>query len=809
MIRIVPAILALAVLSSGCSIFRHSTSQPATPGTTSSARNGSSDKVIKPYKDVIKKDFAHDEGLFDVHRDKQKVWYEIPNALLGRELLLVTRVSKTADNLGYGGQKWNTQVVRWDRQGDKVLLRVVSYENVANPEDPIYQSVRNSNLEPIVAAFDIAALSEDSASVVIEVSDLFVNDVPAIGMAQSRRTGFQIRRVDSDRSYIISAKSYPENIEVRHVITYEAGLPPSNSRTGAITVELNQSMIVLPEHPMLPRLCDERVGFFNVRMTDYSRDAQKSEERCYITRYRLEPSDPEAYARGEIVDPVEPIVYYIDPATPEKWRPFLKQGIEDWQQAFEAAGFSNAIIAKDPPTMEEDPEFSPEDVRYSVIRYFSSDVQNASGPHVHDPRSGEILESDINWYHNVMNLVRNWYFVQTAAADPRARGVKFSDDLMGELVRFVSSHEVGHTIGLYHNFIASSAVPVDSLRSPTYTSANGTAPSIMDYARFNYVAQPGDGVTRFFAQIGPYDKWAIDWGYNRRFDNLGTDGETVELNRIVKEKNEDPNLLFFQYSSTDPRAQTEDLSSDAVAASDLGIENLKRIVPNLIDWTATEAKDYEDLQELYGQVLGQWFRYVMHVAKSVGGVYETAKTYDQDGPAFVPVEKDRQQRSVDWMDRQVFTTPSWMINEPVLDRIQASGISDRILGFQRVSMQALLNSARLKRMLEMETLNRAEAYTVTELLGDLHTIVWREITSGSVVDDSFRRNLQRVHVDALGSLLESDAVEATDVPALARAELERILSDVGRALARTRDEVTRVHLRDVEKRVEEVLEGEE
>jgi hypothetical protein len=440
---------------------------------------------------VITAEAVSDEGLFAVHWVEDTLYYEIPFDRLDQEMLLVSRVARTPTGAGYGGQKANTQTVRWQRNGKRVLLRITAYENVAADSLPISAAVVNSNFEPIIQSFHIRAFNPDSTALVIEVTDLYSTDVPVLGLQESRRTAFGVRRLDEDRSFVQSANSYPQNIEVRSILSYEATEPPSNPSTGTVTVEMAHSMILLPEDPMMPRMWDDRVGFFSVTQNDYGLDEQRAAERRYITRWRLEPRDPAAWERGELVDPVKPIVYYIDPNTPEKWRPYLKAGIEDWQPAFEEAGFRNAIIARDPPTAEEDPEFSPEDVRYSVIRYFPAEVQNASGPHVHDPRTGEILESDINWYHNVMNLVRNWYFIQTAAANPEARRVRFDDEVMGKLIRFVSAHEVGHTIGLQHAMKSSAAYPVDSLRT-AFTCEMGTSSSIMDYARFNYVAQPGD-----------------------------------------------------------------------------------------------------------------------------------------------------------------------------------------------------------------------------------------------------------------------------------------------------------------------------
>jgi hypothetical protein len=771
---------------------------------------------MKPYKKVITSDAVTDEGLFKVHQVNDKYYYEIPNDVLKKDMLLVSRIAQIPSNLGGGymnaGSKTNEQVVAWERFQNKILLKVKSFSEVAlDTTAAISNSVRVNNYEPTLYAFDIETINADSTATVIEVTDFFSTDVKAIsGLGSRLRSSYKVRNLDKDRSFINSIRSFPENIEVKQDFTYNASEPPSNSSTGSISLQMNQSMILLPEEPMQPRLYDPRVGFFTVDQIDYSSPALKADERTYIRRWKLEPKDPEAYARGELVEPVKPIVYYLDPGTPESLKKYIKQGIEDWQGPFETAGFKNAIIAKDAPSMEEDPEFSPEDIRYSVVRYVASTTRNAVGPSVSDPRSGEIIESDIIWYHNHLRSYRNRYLLETGAANPSARTLDTPDEEIGEMMRQVIAHEVGHALGFPHNMAASYAYDVEDYRNGAFTQENGIAASLMDYARYNYIAQPGDENIRFVRQMGPYDHYAVNWGYRVIPDADSPEEEVETLNDWIMQKADDPRYKFGRQSSRfDPQSQTEAIGNDPIAASTYGIKNLKYVAKNLPEWTSKSTNDYDDLEELYGELLGVWSRYVGHVVTNVGGVNENIKKPNQPGQVYTYVDKSTQEQSVEWINENVFTTPEWLVDPEIVQNINYSGYAERMRSIQSRYLNSLLNFERIGRLLNAETVSD-DYYSALEMMRDVRGGIFAP--SGSL--DIYERNLQRAYVDRLEYLMTEELqrgrtreyynVNQSDVRSLVRGELKSLQSVLSNK-RRSGNTVTRYHYDDLLARIDLVL----
>jgi len=799
----------------------------------------------KPYKEVITEKAISHPGLFTVHKVEDKWYFEIPDSIFGRDILVSTRYDRTSPGGNYGGEQVSQESIRWEKgPAHTVFLNVMTIVNVAaDSSQPIALAVRNSNMNPIAAAFDVKAYgkSADSSSgtVVIEVTDFFKGDNQPVSLTPAIKRRFNLMGLSPERSYVESIHTYPINTEIKTVKTFmvnpapaaptaggraPAGMLPAGEETGAVTVELNNSFLLLPKTPMRKRTFDRRVGFFTSEYTVFGDDQQRVETDEFIHHWRLEPRDEdvEKYKRGELVEPKKPIVIYIDPATPKQWRPFLIAGINDWQAAFEKAGFKNAIFGKEWP--ENDPTMSLEDARFSVIRYFASDIENAYGPNVADPRSGEILETHIGWYHNVMKLVHDWYMIQTAAVDPRARRMKFDDALMGDLVRFVSSHEVGHTLGLRHNMGSSSKTPVEKLRDKAWVEANGHTASIMDYARFNYVAQPEDNITSkgLYPRIGDYDKWAILWGY--KYDpNLTEEEDKKMMSKLATDSLKNPRLWFGgEGQNFDPRAQTEDLGDNAMKASEYGIKNLKRILPNLPEWTREEADEYDNLQEMYENVVQQYARYMGHVTKNVGGVQETFKSVEQPGDVYEATPKATQREAVDFLNRQLFATPTWLSNKDILNKFSNPGAEESLSTVQANTLKSLLSGARLYRLTVCTGRYGPGAYSVDDLLTDAKKGVWSELATGAPID-IYRRNLQKVYIESLVSLLNppppmpapaglprgliifTGDLKTTDVPSEARAQLVELKNEIAGAIIKETDKVSKYHLQDVEERIREAL----
>jgi len=775
---------------------------------------------IKDYNEVITKDAITDKGLFDVHVVDDKYYFEIPTKYLSTDMLLVSRLAKLPANLGGGyvnaGTKTSTRMINWERFRDKILIKEKSSSAVAADSLPIYVSVRSNNYEPTLYAFDIAAFSKDSSAIVVDVTKFYSSDIKAIsGLPSFFRKQYKVRGLDNSRSFINAMRSYPQNIEVIQDFTYNAAEPPSNSGTETISVQMNQSMILLPEEPMQPRYFDERVGWFTLSQYDYGSEELKADEKTYIRRWKLIPKDIEAYKRGELVEPVKPIVYYLDPATPMKFRTYMKEGIELWQKAFEAAGFKNAIIAKDPPTKEEDPEFSPEDIRYSVVRYVASTTRNATGPSVSDPRSGEIIESDIIWYHNHLRSYRNRYMLETGAANPSARTLNTPDEEIGEMMKMVIAHEVGHTLGLPHNMSASYAYDVESYRDGAFTQKNGIAATIMDYARYNYIAQPGDEDIRFIRQLGPYDDYAINYGYRYIPDATSADDEKETLDNWITEKAGNPIYKFGKQSSRfDPTAQTEDIGNNSIKASTYGLKNLKIVAKNLSSWTSDKTNNYEDLEELYSELLGVWSRYVGHVVTHVGGVVEDTKNPSQSGLVYNPVDKAYQKSAIQWLHKNAFDTPDWLIDETIVKNIDFAGYTDRIRRLQTRHLNNVMDFERLGRLIDHKAMDNSN-YSALDMMKDLRLGIWSETKSAANVS-VFRRNLQRAYIDRMEYLMTEKVdpnrsrqyfnVNQSDVRSIVRGELNQLKRVLASAANSGVNTDTKYHYRDCIERINTILE---
>ena len=807
---------------------------PAVAAAAGGGRGGAGNaQGPQPYERVVTKEAKTTKGVFTVHVIRDRYYYEIPKSELGKDFLWNSQIAKTGSGAGYAGQQVSDRVVRWQLKGNRVLLLEVRPGSIADSNQPISLAVNAGNSDAIIQAFPVAAFSKDQDPV-IEVTRLFTGDIQEF----SARQAVNGQGVDQSRTFIEHVTPYPNNVEAEVTLTYTRGAagrggadapaPAGGGRgRGAVTVVLHHSMVKLPDAPMEPRLFDNRVGYFSSGSTDYTRNEYKAERIRYIDRWRLEKKDPAA----ALSEPVKPIVYYIDPSTPTKLVPWIKKGVEAWNVAFEAAGFKNAIQAKSPPTAQEDPNWSVEDARNSVIKWIPSTTENAEGPHISDPRTGEILNADIEVYNNVLNLARDWYFVQVGPLDPRANKLPLPEDLMGRLIEYVVTHEVGHTLGLQHNMKASSMYPQDKMRDKEWIHTMGHTPSIMDYSRFNYVAQPEDGIAAedLVPRIGPYDIWAIKWGYASIPGAKTPDEEKPTLNQWAKDQDDKPYLRFNTAASggSDPGEETEAVGdADAVKSTALGLKNLQLVAKMLMSATAyKDGETYEQLSELYGRMITQWSNEMNHVAGIVGGFNSQEKTVGQEGRIFNLIPKEQQQAAVKFLLDNAFTTPLWMVDEEILRRIEAVGAIERVHAAQTRILTTMLNSARFGRLIEQETLDGQLAYSPVEFLATVRKGIWKELDTPLVKIDPYRRELQRTYLQDVNNKLNPQTGAAVilnappvgdggqilrvqssgDERPLYRSELRTLSASIATALGKTTDHETKAHLEAAKDEIARIL----
>jgi hypothetical protein len=819
--------LLAAVVVQGCFIFPRQAPAPvqktAAQKATEAADSANKAQGLKSYAKLLPASTRSTEGMFLTHRVGDTLYFEIPRSELNKDMLLVGRFAGASGGNTFGGDEFTERVLRWEKQGNRILLRSVTFEITADSTLPVYRAVRQASYPPVVAVFQIESYGADSAAV-IDVTRLYTTNIPEFVGARGS--------LDEKRSYIERAQSYPDNIEVEATQTSTPDNPPESQRTTgpvpASSILAHWSMVRLPERAMKPRLADKRVGFLSITQTDFGTREQRAVARSYIARWRLDKKFPDS----ALSDPVKPIVYYIDPATPAQWIPWIRKGIEDWQPAFEAAGFRRAIVARDAPTPAEDSTWSPDDVRHTVIRWLPSTTENAFGPTVVDPRTGEILNGSVKMFHNVMNLARDWYFVQVSPLDPRAQRLPFPDSLMGRLVEFIVAHEVGHTLGLVHNMKASSTYPADSVRSATWVHKMGHTPSIMDYSRLNYVAQPEDKIdpADLVPRVGPYDIFAIMWGYTP-FPAFSTpDAERPALNAIAETQDRVPWYRFSTSgeSEVDPGDQSEAVGdADAVRSTGYGLRNIERVVPLLMSATLRRGEDNSELIEMYDRLVDQWAREMEHVANVVGGAESREKYGGQLGPRFVPLPRARQKAAVRFLNENAFVTPTYLVNTDVLRRIEADGTLRRIGSAQSRILSELLDNDRLYRLSDYEALARGKAgndvYPVPELLADVRQGIWKELSMSRVAIDPFRRALQRAWLSQADSKINpapaivisssrtgsararAGSGPNSDVRGLMRGDLNDLDALLRSAAGRAANRETRLHLLDARAEIKRIL----
>jgi hypothetical protein len=797
------------------------------PSTAAAQQPAQPPPAPQDYLAVVPASAQTQHGMFDVHRVGERLLFEIPDSLLGRDMAVMSRYARAQDGLADGGDRLAPNlVVRWERRDGTVYLRAVSHENTAEEGSPLRLAVDNSNFPPVLHAFPVRASGRGTS--VIDVSDLYLGDVPAFTLPRQQRTRLAVRSYDRGRSWLEWARSFPINVEIRVVQTYAADQPPSNARGGAVSFEVNHSMVLLPKEPMQPRYNDERIGFIGIRQTDYSSPFQGVRPKEYIRRFRLEPSDTAAFLRGELVEPVNPWIWYIDPATPEKWIPYFIAGIEEWNEAFELAGFRNAIQARVAPREEEDSTFSLLDARYSVVRYVATPVRSAnSGGDVVDPRSGEVIRAHTNMYHGLDERLRWWLVSQVATANPRFRTNRLSDEDLGEALRYVMSHETAHSVGLPHNQRANFVFPVDSLRSRAFVERMGHSASSVGRTRYNYVAQPGDDVPPE-RRIGLWDQFAVYWGYRPIIDANSAEAELPTLNRWIVER---ADTAWYRFGSAqfgmdvewDPMRMTEGISSDPVEAAEYGMRNLRTATQNLMQWVLQPGDDYYELETHYLQNLTQWNRYAEHAAAAVGGSWTHHKRFGEDGVVYTPIEPEYQRKAMRFIDEHVLQTPAWALDHDMLRRLEHAGAVERIRAYQELAVQRLLNHARLARMIEHEAFLGDRTYRPAQMLDDTREMVWREVHRNRSID-TWRRNLQRAYLDQAHHLLHDAEsrhwtpppsgnlrvnrnddpplhadlhIGQSDIRPLIREQLGLLDREIRSALSRgVQDRMTRIHLED-------------